>query len=97
MPRKRKLPEGLEHLAKYDPKDFPPEDERPIVAEYDCSADEGTEALVHRPMDDLEYADMLYRQDLAAEEAARPVVHPLVAQVASMSDEDKAALAAALK
>ena len=93
MARKRKLPAGLEHLAKYDPAGFPKPADRPTVAEYDCDPEVPDHlSLTERPMDDIEYADLLHRQELAKAADEAPAVHPLVAQIATMSEADKAAL-----
>lgn len=71
--------------------------DRPVVAEYDCSPDTpDAQRLTHRPMNDEEYDDLLARQKAHIDAVEAPQVHPLVAQIAAMSDEDKAALAAAL-
>lgn len=76
---------------------LPPLAERPIAAVYDCDPDKPEEErLVHRPFNDEEMVDYLERHAAAERLAKEPVVHPLVAQVAGLSDEDKAALKEAL-
>jgi len=59
---------------------------RPKVAVYEEN-DEGEEMLVHRPMNDEEFADLKERQKNAPDYDNMP--HPLLAQVGDMSDEDK--------
>lgn len=70
-------------------------DARPTVAVYEPDA-EGVEQLVHRPMNDDEFAvwendrDTFVAMQAADEEAAGK--NPLVAQVEAMSDEERAQL-----
>jgi hypothetical protein len=52
------------------------------------------ETNVYRPMNDEEYA--VWKADVKAYEEAPEVKHPLIEQVVSMSEEDKAALKEAL-
>lgn len=68
---------------------------RPMVNVYEPDH-KGVEQLVFRPMNDAEFADWQQVVADAKEAANNPPPNPLVAQVAEMSDTDKAALRAAL-
>lgn len=67
--------------------------DRPMVNVYELDAD-GIEKLIYRPMNDEELADWEARQ--AENASISESEHPVLAAVRSMSDEDKAALRAAL-
>lgn len=67
--------------------------DRPMINVYEPDA-EGVEQLVYRPMNDEEFAQ--WEADVAAHEAylkaevEKP--HPLIEQIASLSEADKAAI-----
>ena len=65
--------------------------DRPMVNAYETDGD-GVEQLVYREMNDEEY-EVWQRDQVSAEEAAKAEsIHPLVAQVQSMSDAERAQL-----
>ena len=67
--------------------------DRPMINTYEPDT-EGVEQLVYRPMNDEEFAQ--WKKDVgdyqARMKAEAERVHPLVEQVASLSEADKAAL-----